>query len=90
MSGIPEEAGENVKMIAMDLFSLVSPGLRDVLQTSIHVAHRLDPRRIIVQYLSRTHRNRIWLDAKNTEILKQKGIKITRSDTMNGVNCGFW
>lgn len=88
MSGIPEETGENVKMIAMDIFSRISPGLRDVLQTSIDVAHRIgpkaggaSPRRIIVQFLSRTHRDRIWMDAKNSEVLKQKGIKITEDLT---------
>lgn len=84
--GIPEEIGENVKMVAMDIFSQVSPGLRDVLQTSIDVAHRLGstsahPRRIVVQCLSRTHRDRIWRDAKNSEILKQKGFKITEDLT---------
>jgi len=88
MSGVPEEAGENVKMIAMDIVSRISPGLRDVLQTSIDVAHRVgpktggaSPRRIIVQFLSRTHRDRIWMDAKNSEVLKQKGIKITEDLT---------
>lgn len=88
ISGVPEEAGENVKMIAMDIFSQVSPGLRDGLQMSIDVAHRIGPReagafprRIIVQFLSRTHRDRIWLDSKNSEVIKQKGIKITEDLT---------
>ncbi|KAL0153160.1 hypothetical protein M9458_051531 [Cirrhinus mrigala] len=88
ISGVPEEAGENVKMVAMDIFSRISPGLRDGLQTSIDVAHRIGqrdpdafPRRIIVQFLSRTHRDRIWLDSKNSEVLRQKGIKITEDLT---------
>lgn len=88
ISGIPEEIGENVKMVAMDILSQVSPGLRDALQTSIDVTHRLGPkeggtypRRIIVQFLSRTHRDRIWTDAKHSQILKQKGIKITEDLT---------
>lgn len=88
IAGVPEEAGENVKLIAMDIFSRISPGLRDGLQSSIDVAHRLGqrdadafPRRIIVQFLSRTHRDRIWLDSKNSEVLRQKGIKITEDLT---------
>ncbi len=89
ISGVPEEeSGENVKMVAMDIFSGISPGLRDALQTSIDVAHRIGPRDadafprwIIVQFLSRTHRDRIWLDSKNSEVLKQKGIKITEDLT---------
>nr|XP_055030428.1 uncharacterized protein LOC129419334 [Misgurnus anguillicaudatus] len=88
ITGISEEAGENVKMIAMEVFSQVSPGLRENLQTSIDVAHRIGPkdggmhtRRIIVQFLSRSIRDRIWSDAKNSEVLKQKGIKITEDLT---------
>lgn len=88
ITGISEEAGENVKMIAMEVFSQVSPGLREILQTSIDVAHRIGPkeggmqiRRIIVQFLSRSIRDRIWSDAKNSEVLKQKGIKITEDLT---------
>ncbi len=72
IAGVPEVDGENVKMVIMDIFLQVSPSLADVLQTSIDVAHRLGPklgnarpRTIIVQFLSRSHRDRVWADAKN-------------------------
>lgn len=39
ISGVPEAEGENVKMVVMDILLQVSPGLEDVLQTSIDVTH---------------------------------------------------
>lgn len=75
-------------MAIMDIFLQVSPCLADVLQTLINVAYRLGPklgnarpRRIIVQFLSRSHRDRIWADAKNSEVLKQKNIRISEDLT---------
>lgn len=88
ISGIPEIDGENVKMATMDIFLQVPPCLAHVLQTLIDVAHRLGPklgnartRRIIVQFLSRSHRNLIWADAKKSEVLKQKNIRISEDLT---------
>ncbi len=89
IAGIPEEEGENVKMAVLEILRYVSPGLADVLQSSIDVAHRLgkkglaQPRRIIVQFTSCTHRDRIWTDAKHSEILKQKNIRITEDLTQH-------
>ncbi|CAM4427957.1 unnamed protein product [Leuciscus chuanchicus] len=87
-SGVLEEDGENVKMVIIDIFLQVSPGLADVLQSSIDVAHRLGPklgnarpRTIIVQFLSRSHRDRIWADARSSEVLKQKKIRISEDLT---------
>lgn len=88
ISGVLEEDGENVKMVIMDIFLQVSPGLADVLQSSIDVSHRLGPklgnacpRMIIVQFLSRSHRDRIWADARRSEVLKQKKIRISEDLT---------
>ncbi|KAJ8001023.1 hypothetical protein DPEC_G00186500 [Dallia pectoralis] len=88
ISGVLEEERENVKMIILDIFRQVSPGLADVLQSSIDVAHRLGPklgytrpRTIIVQFLSRSHRDRIWADARRSEVLKQKKIRISKDLT---------
>lgn len=91
IAGIPE-VGENVKMEVMEILRLVSPCLTDVLQSSIDVAHRLGkknlthPRRIIVQFMSRTHRDLIWTDAKRSEILKQKNIRIMICNLMANHN----
>lgn len=90
ISGIPEQDEENVKMTVIELLSRISPTIADTLQNSVDVAHRLgpkkgigssQPRRIIVQFLARTTRDRIWIDAKNSEVLKQKNIKITEDLT---------
>ncbi|XP_049891295.1 uncharacterized protein LOC126384333 isoform X2 [Epinephelus moara] len=88
---IPESEGENVKMTVIDLFSRVSPGLADSLQKMVDIAHRLGPRmrkegqhpprRIIVRFSYRAHRDQVWADAKNSEVLKQKNVKISEDLT---------
>ncbi len=49
----------------------------------VDIGHRLgpksgnsNPRRIIVQFLSRTCHDAIWAEAKRSELLKQKKIRI--------------
>lgn len=83
VAGVKEQAGENVKkMMVVDLFSQVSPDIADQLAFSVDIAHRLGPRsgearsnrRIIVQFLSRTHRDKIWKDARTSTILKERKI----------------
>ncbi|KAG1925229.1 hypothetical protein F2P79_025667, partial [Pimephales promelas] len=84
VAGVKEQAGENVKKMMVDLFSQVSPDIAEQLAFSIDIAHRLGPRsgevrshrRIIVQFLSRTHRDKIWKDARTSTILKERKIKI--------------
>lgn len=84
VAGIPERPGEDVKRIIIDLFSQVSPGIADQLSLSVDIAHRLGPcsgearssRRIIVLFLSRSHRDRIWKDAKTSALLKERKIRI--------------
>lgn len=84
VAGVKEQAGENVKKMMVDLFSQVSPDIADQLAFSVDIAHRLGPRsgearsnrRIIVQFLSRTHRDKIWKDARTSTVLKERKIKI--------------
>lgn len=83
VAGIPEREGENVKMVVIDLFRNLSPHTAEKLQDMVNIAHRLgpksgntNPRRIIVQFLSRTWRDAIWAEAKRSELLKQKKIRI--------------
>lgn len=70
IAGIPEVEGENVKMAVMEILWVVSPGLTDVLQSSIDVTHRLSkkgltkPHHVIVQFTSRVYCDQIWADAK--------------------------
>ncbi|KAJ7983480.1 hypothetical protein DPEC_G00377840 [Dallia pectoralis] len=86
ISGVLEEEGENVKMIILDIFRQVSPGLADVLQSLIDVAHRLGPklgytrRTIIVHPLSVSPRS-YMADARRSEVLKQKKIRISEDLT---------
>lgn len=84
VAGIPEHEGENVKMVVIDIFRSLSPLSPEKLQDMVDIAHRLgpksgsssNPRRIIVQFLSRTCRDAIWAAAKRSELLKQKKIRI--------------
>lgn len=84
VAGIPEQTGENVKKIVIDLFSQISPDIGEQLPLSVDIAHRLGPRsgearssrRIIVQFLSRSHRDKIWRDARTSDLLKDRNIKI--------------
>ncbi|XP_053179039.1 interferon-induced protein with tetratricopeptide repeats 5-like [Scomber japonicus] len=54
------------------------------LHFSVDIVHRLGPRsadrhssrRIIVQFLSRTHRDKIWKDARTSKLLKERKIQI--------------
>ena len=60
------------------------PDIADQLAFSVDIAHRLGPRSgdarsnclIIVQFLSQTHRDKIWKDARTLTILKERKIKI--------------
>ncbi|KAL0149244.1 hypothetical protein M9458_055478, partial [Cirrhinus mrigala] len=77
--GIPEREGESVKMVVIELFRSLSPFSTEKLQDMVDITHRLgpksgnsNPRRIIVQFLSRTCRDAIWTEAKRSELLRRK------------------
>ncbi len=84
VAGIPEQTGENVKKCIIDLFSQISPDISEQLPLTVDIVHRLGPRsgevqssrRIIVQFLSRSHRDKIWKDARTAGFLREKNIKI--------------
>lgn len=84
VAGIPENSGENVKRIIIDLFSQVSPSIAADLHFGIDIAHRLGPRsaaekssrRIIVLFSSRSQRDTVWKDAKTSNLLREKKIKV--------------
>ncbi|KAL1247123.1 hypothetical protein QQF64_022499 [Cirrhinus molitorella] len=91
VSGIPEQRGEDVRKILVDLFSKVSPEIGDQLIYTVDVAHRLGPRsegavssrRIIVQFLSRNVRDQIWRDARTAAVLKERNIRISEDLTQS-------
>lgn len=91
VAGLEERAGENVKQLIVDLFSEISPDIADKLPMAVDVAHRLGPRsdkerssrRIIVQFISRSHRDKIWRDARTSTVLKQKKIRILEDLTQS-------
>ncbi len=84
IAGIPERSGENIKKRVIDLFGQISPDTSDQLPLTVDIVHRLGPRsgeerssrRIIVQFLSRSHRDKIWKDARTSRILKERNIKL--------------
>ena len=84
VAGIPEHTGEDIKKTIIDILGLVSPDIAQQLHFSVDIVHRLGPcsadrhssRRIIVQFLSRTHRDKIWKDARTSKLLKERKIQI--------------
>lgn len=91
VAGIPEQRGEDVRKILIDLFGKVSPEVADQLVYTLDIAHRLGPRsegarsgrRIIVQFLSRNVRDQIWRDARTSAILKERNIRIVEDLTQS-------
>ena len=97
MAGIPEQTGEDIKKIISNILAQVSPDIAQELHFSVDIVHRLGPRsadrhanrRIIVQFLSRTHRDKIWRDARTSKFLKERKIQIFEDltqDTKNARN----
>ncbi|KAK7882825.1 hypothetical protein WMY93_028999 [Mugilogobius chulae] len=90
ISGLPERAGEDVKKMVVDLFSQVSPSIANHLPHSLDVAHRLGPprsteaashRRVIARFVSRTHRDQVWRDARASALLRERKIFLTEDLT---------
>lgn len=102
ISGISESENENVKMTVIGIFSRVSPGLADSLQKTVDITHRLGPRpqkedqhpprHIIFWFLHQTHRDQVWVDAKTSQVLKQKKMKISEDLTqqVKGARAKLW
>lgn len=84
VAGIPEKTGEDIKKIIIDLFGQISPDIANQLALTVDIVHRVGPRsgqerssrRVIVRFLSRSHRDKIWRDARTAEFLKERRIKI--------------
>lgn len=90
VAGIPEREGENAKIVVLEVFRDLCPNITEKLQDMVDIAHRLgpkssnaNPRRIIVQFLSRTCRDAIWAAAKRSELLKQKRIRFMEDLTQD-------
>lgn len=80
---IPERTEENIKNIVIDIFGQISPDIAEQLHFSVDTVHRLGPRsadphfnRASVPFISRTHRDKIWRDARTSKLLKDGKIKI--------------
>ncbi|XP_049923494.1 uncharacterized protein LOC126404357 [Epinephelus moara] len=84
VAGIPETTSEDTRKIITDLFGQVSPGIKEQLELTVDVAHQLGPRsgeqrssrNIIVLFISRAHRDRIWRDARTAMVLKERKIRV--------------
>lgn len=93
VAGIPESPGEDIKKIIVDLFGQISPDIANQLALTVDIAHRAGPnrptgqvsssRRVIVRLLSRSHRDKIWRDARTSELLKERKIKIMEDLTQD-------
>lgn len=83
MNGISE------KKTIIDLFGQISPDAANQLAFTVDIAHRVgarsgherSSRRVIVRFLSRSRRDMIWKDARTSELLKERKIKISEDQT---------
>ncbi|CAJ1069844.1 PREDICTED: probable G-protein coupled receptor 135 [Xyrichtys novacula] len=84
VAGIPERTGEDIKKIIIDLFGQISPDIADQLALTVDIVHRVGPRsgherssrRVLVRFLSRSHRDKIWKDARTSETPQTRKLKI--------------
>lgn len=90
VAGVPESNNENAKKIILDVFANVSPESASSLANSVDIVHRLGPktaadrsRRIIVQFTSRTIRDKIWKDAKSSDYLRRNNYRILEDLSLN-------
>lgn len=80
VAGIPESPGEDIKKIIVDLFGQISPDRAGPNRPTGQVS---SSRRVIVRLLSRSHRDKIWRDARTSELLKERKIKIMEDLTQD-------
>lgn len=87
--GLSEQSNENVKMRIMEICKEVSADTADrrMVADALDVAHRLgrlktsddgrrvQPRPVIMRFISRTARDFIWKNSKNNEYLTTKGLR---------------
>ncbi len=90
VAGVPESNNENVKNVILEIFGNVSPESAAALANSVDIVHRLGPksakdrsRRIIVQFTSRSVRDKIWKDAKSSDYLRRNNYRVLEDLSLN-------
>ncbi len=78
-----EREDENIRMTAISLLARVVPRIKDKLEEAVDVVHRVgkqrsdgSPRHIIIRFVTRRHRNIIWMEAKSSIYLRENGLHI--------------
>lgn len=90
VAGVPESNNENVKNVILEIFGNVSPESAASLANSVDIVHRLGPksatdrsRLIIVQFTSRSVRDKIWKDAKSSDYLRRNNYRVLEDLSLN-------
>ncbi len=99
LHGLPESV-EDVKMETIKICQTILPQEQSKLTEVIDIVHRLGkrkpgvvrPRGIILRFLSRTHRDAIWAEAKNNPFLREKGLRFAEDlpQTVKEIRAKFW
>ncbi len=81
--GVKEREDENIRMTAISHLARVVPWIKDKLEEAVDVVHRVgkqrsdgSPRHIIIRFVTRRHRDIIWMEAKSSIYLRENGLHI--------------
>lgn len=84
--GVKEREDENVRTITINHLARVVPRIKDKLEEAVDVVHRVgkqrpdgSPRHIIIRFVTRRHRDIIWMEAKNSIYLRENAIYVKES-----------
>ena len=84
LSGVTESDQEDVRSRVIAICQKVLPEKRDIMAEHVDAVHRLgrrqpaegsNPRRILIQFISRVSRDAVWRAAKTSSFLKEHGFK---------------
>ncbi|KAL0153456.1 hypothetical protein M9458_051239, partial [Cirrhinus mrigala] len=80
---LKEREDENIQMTAISHLDRVVLRIKDKLEEAVDVVHRVGkqqldvvPRHIIIRFVTRRHRDIIWMEAKSSIYLRENGLHI--------------
>ncbi|RXN30029.1 cytoplasmic dynein 2 heavy chain 1-like protein [Labeo rohita] len=81
--GVKEREDENIRMTAISHLARVVPRIKDKLEEAVDVVHRVGkqrsdgaPRHVIIRFVTRRHRDIIWMEAKSSIYLRENSLHI--------------
>lgn len=81
LNGLPETEGENTREAVAELISKMMPGWSQKMDIILGTVHRLGKptpgktRQVILQFISRTHRDALWKQAKEDRVCAEMRVR---------------